>query len=162
MNKRDFLENKMPSESDLLKKLAVWKFKGSRIVFTNGCFDILHRGHIEYLASASGLGDVLIVGLNTDASVKKLKGKNRPVQDEISRRLILASLQFVTAVVLFDEETPYRLIDLVRPDILVKGGDYVPEKIVGYDIVKSYGGQVLSLPFVEGYSTTSVISALNG
>ncbi len=134
--------------------------EGKTLVFTNGCFDILHRGHVEYLSKASDMGDVLVVGLNTDASVKRLKGESRPINDEQARALILASLGFVDAVVLFDEDTPYELIKAIRPDVLVKGADYKPEEIVGYDIVTSYGGKVETVPLVEGYSTTSIISNL--
>ena len=131
-----------------------------KIVFTNGCFDILHRGHIEYLSKASDLGDVLIIGLNTDASVKRIKGEGRPVQDETSRALILASLRFVEAVILFDEDTPYDLISMIKPDVLVKGGDYTEETIVGADIVKAIGGEVVTIPLVEGYSTSGLIKVL--
>ena len=140
--------------------LSVFRSQGLKIVFTNGCFDILHRGHVEYLSKAADMGDVLVVGLNTDASVKRLKGEGRPVNNEEARALVLASLSFVDAVVLFDEETPYELIKVVRPDVLVKGADYKPEEIVGYDIVTFYGGKVETVPLVEGYSTTSIISNL--
>jgi D-glycero-beta-D-manno-heptose 1-phosphate adenylyltransferase len=140
--------------------LAIWRFKGQKLVFTNGCFDIIHRGHVEYLAKAASLGDQLIIGLNTDASVKKLKGSTRPVQDEVTRALVLASLSFVAKVVLFEEDTPFDLIKLVQPDILVKGGDYKPEEIVGYDIVKSKGGEIVTIDLVEGHSTTSIINKM--
>ena len=127
-----------------------------KIVFTNGCFDLLHRGHVDYLAKAADLGDVLILGLNTDASVSKLKGPQRPIQDEQSRLHIIASLGFVDAVVLFDEETPLDLIDLVQPDVLVKGSDYKPEAIVGFDIVKLKGGKIQTIDFIPGYSTSLI------
>jgi len=136
----------------------MWKFQSRKIVFTNGCFDILHRGHIEYLSKARDLGDVLIIGLNTDSSVKRIKGGNRPVQDETSRAMILASLRFVEAVVLFDEDTPHNLISLVKPDVLVKGGDYTEETIVGADIVRASGGEVVTVPLTEGYSTTQILN----
>ena len=136
---------------------SVFRSQGLKVVFTNGCFDILHRGHVEYLSKASDMGDVLVVGLNTDASVKRLKGESRPINDEQARALVLASLGFVDAVVLFDEDTPYELIKAIRPDVLVKGADYKPEEIVGYDIVTSYGGTVATVPLVEGYSTTRLI-----
>jgi rfaE bifunctional protein nucleotidyltransferase chain/domain len=142
--------------------LAVSRFKKRKIVFTNGCFDILHRGHIQYLAQAAGFGDSLVIGLNTDESVKKLKGPSRPYLDENARALILASLSFVAAVLLFDEETPYELIKKVQPDFLVKGGDYKVEEIVGYDIVKAMGGEVLTIELVKGYSSTSIINKLTG
>ena len=141
--------------------LAIAGFKRKTIVFTNGCFDILHRGHIQYLAQAAGLGDLLVIGLNTDESVRKLKGPSRPVLDEGTRSVVLASLGFVSAVVLFDEETPYNLIKKIQPHILVKGGDYRAEEIVGYDLVKAHGGQVLTIPLVEGYSSTSIIEKLS-
>jgi rfaE bifunctional protein nucleotidyltransferase chain/domain len=147
--------------TDLEFALAFWRFKDQKIVFTNGCFDIIHRGHVEYLAQAASQGDQLVIGLNTDASVKRLKGMTRPVQDESSRALILASFSFVSKVVLFDEDTPYELIKLVQPDILVKGGDYKPEEIVGYDIVKNRGGEVVTINLVEGHSTTSIIDRIN-
>jgi rfaE bifunctional protein nucleotidyltransferase chain/domain len=137
------------------------RFFNKKIVFTNGCFDILHRGHIEYLYQAADMGDLLIVGLNSDASVRRIKGPDRPVQDEETRALLLASLSCVTHVVLFDEDTPLKLIQLVQPDILVKGGDYADlEKIVGYDIVKQRGGEVVALPFVEGHSTTQLLQKI--
>ena len=129
----------------------------SVLVFTNGCFDILHRGHVEYLAKAADMGDVLVVGLNTDASVKRLKGEGRPVNNEEARALVLASLSFVDAVVLFDEDTPYELIKAVHPDVLVKGADYKVEDIAGYDIVTSYGGLVTTVPLVEGYSSSNYL-----
>ena len=136
--------------------LSQLRFKGKKVVFTNGCFDILHRGHIEYLAKARDLGDVLIVGLNSDDSVSRLKGKHRPLQDEVSRALAMASLSFVDYVVLFSEDTPYNLIKTVKPDILVKGSDYKPEDIVGFDILQEYGGKVETIDFVPGYSTTNI------
>lgn len=135
--------------------------RNEKIIFTNGCFDILHRGHVEYLGKAKDIGGFLVVGLNTDASVKKIKGPNRPLQDEVSRAKVLASLFFVDLVVLFDEETPIRLIDFIIPDVLVKGDDYKPEDIVGYDTVVSNGGIVKTIPLVEGYSTTSIINKMN-
>ena len=140
--------------------ISMWRFKNDKIVFTNGCFDILHKGHIEYLAKAASLGTKLIIGLNTDNSVKRLKGESRPVNDEKARALLLASLVFVDEVILFDTDTPYDLINEIQPDVLVKGGDYKPEDIVGYDIVKAKGGEVVTLDFIEGYSTTSVIERM--
>ena len=140
--------------------ISMWRFKNDKIVFTNGCFDILHKGHIEYLAKAASLGTKLIIGLNTDNSVKRLKGASRPVNDEKARALLLASLVFVDEVILFDTDTPYDLINKIQPDVLVKGGDYKPEDIVGYDIVKAKGGEVVTLDFIKGYSTTSVIERM--
>lgn len=138
----------------------MWRFRNERIVFTNGCFDILHRGHVEYLAKAAALGTKLIVGLNTDASVRRLKGDSRPVNDEQARALLLASLVFVDEVILFDTDTPRELIEFVQPDILVKGGDYRPEDIVGHDVVTARGGEVVTIPLTEGYSTTSIIEKM--
>ena len=154
------IKNKLLSHKDLEAKLRVWRSAQKTIVFTNGCFDILHRGHVEYLAQAADLGDVLVVGLNTDASVKRLKGESRPVNDEQSRALLLSALQFVDAVVLFDDDTPYELIKQVQPDVLVKGNDYKPEEIVGYDIVTARGGKVMTIDLVEGFSTTNIIKRM--
>lgn len=141
-------------------QLAVWRFHDRRIVFTNGCFDILHLGHVDYLARAAAEGNLLIVGLNTDASVKKIKGGSRPVIDEQSRSMALAALGFVDAVVLFDAETPYELIRRVQPDVLVKGKDYKPEDIVGADIVEKKGGKIVTIDLVEGYATTAIIDKI--
>lgn len=126
------------------------------IVFTNGCFDLIHLGHIDYLSKAADLGDILIVGLNSDKSVQKLKSSGRPIQDEKSRQIQLAALSFVNTVVIFNDETPYNLINEIKPDILVKGGDYNAHEVVGADIVKQNGGKVVILPFVEGYSTSAI------
>lgn len=145
---------------ELANNLAYWKFKDLKVVFTNGCFDILHRGHVEYLSKAASLADIMVVGLNTDSSVSRLKGSKRPVQDETSRALILASLSFVTKVVLFDDDTPYELIKFIQPDILVKGSDYKAEDIVGYDVVKAKNGEVVTIDLVDGYSTTAIVRKL--
>lgn len=131
-----------------------------RVVFTNGCFDILHRGHITYLAQARQMGDLLVVGLNSDASVRRLKGPERPVNDEQSRALLLAALEMVDYVVLFEEDTPYNLILKVKPDLLVKGGDYDIDNIVGADFVRQRGGEVRTIPFVQGFSSSSIIDHL--
>lgn len=131
-----------------------------KVVFTNGCFDILHCGHITYLAKARQLGDFLVVGLNSDNSVKRLKGPSRPVNGQNARALVLAALEFVDYVVVFEEDTPYEVIGKVRPDVLVKGGDYAVEDIVGGDIVLARGGLVTTIPFVDGFSTTAVIDNL--
>jgi rfaE bifunctional protein nucleotidyltransferase chain/domain len=135
--------------------------KRKKIVFTNGVFDILHYGHIDYLIKAKKLGNILIVGLNTDSSVRKFKGKNRPIQNEKDRARILAALKPVEYVILFSEETPERLIRLIRPDVLVKGADYKISEIVGADFVKSYGGVVKRIKLVRGRSTTGIINKLN-
>lgn len=131
--------------------------KKNTLVFTNGCFDILHRGHIYYLSRARAMGDLLVVGLNSDASVSKLKGPNRPVNQEQARAEVLGALAFVDHIILFPEDTPLKLISTLRPDILVKGGDYRKEKIVGYREVISWGGQVETIALLEGYSTTSIL-----
>jgi rfaE bifunctional protein nucleotidyltransferase chain/domain len=160
MKNLDFIEKKILDRKMLSSLLTVWKFKRKKVVFTNGCFDILHLGHIDYLSKAKELGDILLIGLNTDSSVKRLKGESRPVVNEQARAKILASLFFVDAIVLFDEDTPYELIKTVQPSILVKGSDYKEEDIVGYDIVKANGGSIKTLDFLEGYSTSSIIEKL--
>ena len=152
-------KNKIFDHALLGNRVAMWRFLNNKIVFTNGCFDILHRGHIEYLSQARDKGAVLVIGLNNDASVKRIKGEGRPVQDEMTRALVLASLRFVDAVVLFDEDTPYELIKFVQPDVLVKGADYTEDTIVGADIVKANGGEVVTIPIVEGYSTSLILNA---
>jgi rfaE bifunctional protein nucleotidyltransferase chain/domain len=161
MDKLDIVKSKIIGPDTLHYNLAQWKFKGEIIVFTNGCFDILHRGHIEYLSGAAGYGDILVIGLNTDESVRKIKGQGRPYQDEYSRALMLASLHFVTAVILFGEETPYELIKIIQPDILVKGSDYKHEEIVGRDIVEARGGKVITIDYIKGYSSTDIIKKVN-
>lgn len=160
MNKLEVIQSKIIDIDHIESLLTYWNLKNQKIVFTNGCFDILHRGHVEYLAQAASQGDVLVVGLNTDSSVRRIKGPARPVQDEYARALLLASLSFVSAVILFDEDTPYELIRRVQPDILVKGSDYKAEDIVGYDIVKAKEGEVVTIDFIDGYSTTSIIEKL--
>ncbi len=142
--------------ASLQNKLNAWSRDGKKVVFTNGCFDLLHRGHVAYLAQAADLGDKLIIGVNTDASVSKLKGPQRPIQDEQSRMHILAALDCVDAVILFDEQTPYELIKKVQPDVLVKGSDYQTENIVGFDIVTAKGGEVKTIDFIPGYSTSAI------
>lgn len=139
----------------------IWRMKGDRIVFTNGCFDILHRGHVEYLQEAAALGDRLVIGLNSDASVKRQnKGPERPLNDELSRAKVLAALRLVDAVVIFDQDTPLELIQAIGPDVLVKGGDWPEDKIVGADLVKARGGSVHSLKLVDGFSTTSLVERI--
>jgi rfaE bifunctional protein nucleotidyltransferase chain/domain len=152
-----FIQDKILNLSTLPQKLALWRFKQEKIVFTNGCFDLLHRGHIEYLIQASELGDQLIVGINSDTSVKTLqKGVSRPLQDEYSRALAIAAMHYVDAVIIFNEQTPLELIKMILPDVLVKGGDWSKESIVGSDIVLEKGGSVQTIPFLEGYSTTTI------
>ncbi len=132
----------------------------NRIVFTNGCFDILHRGHVELLEQARALGDFLLLGLNSDASVRRLKGEERPLVNEHDRAYILSRLEAVDAVCLFDEDTPLELIRNIKPDILVKGGDYTIETIVGHEIVQAYGGQVMTIPLISGRSTTNILNKI--
>lgn len=160
MDKLNAIQSKIIDINNIESTLTYWNLKNQKIVFTNGCFDILHRGHVEYLAQAASQGDVLVIGLNTDNSVSRIKGPTRPVQDEYARAILLASLGFVSAVIFFDEDTPYELIKKVQPDVLVKGSDYKAEDIVGYDIVKAKGGEVVTIDFIDGYSTTSIIEKL--
>lgn len=152
------INSKIVTSSELVSVVEQWKNNRESIVFTNGCFDLLHLGHIEYLAHAAELGNRLIIGLNSDQSVKQLeKGALRPIKDEKTRATILAALEFVAAVVIFDEETPLDLITKISPDILVKGGDWKIEDIVGSKEVKAKGGEVKTIPFIEGYSTTNYV-----
>jgi D-glycero-beta-D-manno-heptose 1-phosphate adenylyltransferase len=152
--------DKIRETAEAKKKVAEWKAKGQRVVFTNGCFDILHLGHVDYLEKARNLGDRLIIGLNTDSSVSRFKGPQRPIQDQKSRARILSSLQFVDMVVLFDEDTPKELISTLVPDVLVKGSDYLAENIVGADVVKKAGGEVRTIDLVTGYSTSKVVEKI--
>ena len=140
--------------------LLEWKKEGRKIVFTNGCFDLVHRGHVESMTQAAALGDKLIVGLNSDESVKLLKGEGRPLIDEESRAILMASFMFVDAVVLFSEETPYNLIAQIVPDVLVKGDEYSVEEIAGFDVVLANGGKVIPLELVPGFSTSSLITKI--
>lgn len=159
---------KLPLSSDKIfdrktaaQRVQAWKRQGDQVVFTNGCFDLLHPGHIDLLTKAKGLGDRLIIGLNSDASVKRLeKGEDRPVLDEGSRAVLLASLEMVDGVVLFEEDTPLRLIESLGPNILVKGEDYEGSAIVGKDHVENAGGRVVRLPILEGYSSSSIIDRI--
>lgn len=161
MKNYDIIKKKIPGKEELSAMLYLWRFQQKKIVFTNGCFDLLHLGHVNYLSQAKDCGDVLLVGINTDRSVKMLgKGSNRPITDENARATIVAALNFVDAVVLFDEKTPYELIQKVQPDVLVKGSDYRPEDIVGYDIVKKKGGEVVTIDFLPGYSTSSIVEKI--
>lgn len=150
------IQQKIQSFETISETIAQWRAAGQRIVFTNGCFDLLHYGHLHYLAAARDLADRLVVGLNSAASVRRLKGPNRPINDELTRTHTLAALQMIDAVVVFEADTPLELIKIVLPDFLVKGGDWKPEQIVGSEIVLANGGQVRSLPFLEGYSTTNI------
>lgn len=156
MQNSDLLKNKIVNPDHLKGLIESWKLQHKKIVFTNGCFDLLHLGHIDYLVKAADLGDKLVIGLNSDRSTRQLKGDHRPINNEESRSAILAALFFVDAVVLFDEETPTNLIDLVKPDILVKGSDYKVDEIAGADIVTASGGEVRLIDYLPGYSTTAI------
>lgn len=157
MKLADIIQGKFPQGEEVERYAYRMGFIGKKVVFTNGCFDVLHRGHLTYLREAAELGDILIVGLNSDASVKRLKGENRPLNNEQDRALALASLLFVDAVVIFDEDTPENLIKRIKPHVLVKGGDYNENTIAGASFVKAAGGEVKVIPFIEGYSTTNFI-----
>lgn len=153
-------ESKIVDREHLLRRVNAWRVRGNRIVFTNGCFDLLHLGHVDYLERARHLADKLVVGLNSDASVRALKGENRPVVDQYARARVLASLSFVDAVVIFDEATPLELITALEPDVLVKGQDYQPDEVVGKSVVEARGGEVTTLALVEGHSTSALIERL--
>jgi len=148
------------NRKDIAELCANLKIKGKKIIFTNGCFDILHSGHVTYLNKSKELGDVLIVGLNSDNSVRRLKGASRPINNEIDRAYILDNLKSVDYVSIFDEDTPLELIKKVLPDIITKGGDYKKENVVGYSVVKEYGGDVVIIDLVEGKSTTDIIKRI--
>lgn len=140
--------------------ISIWRFKSARIIFTNGCFDLLHKGHLKLLNEAASLGDRLVIGLNSDESVRNIKGEGRPYTDEDTRVMLLASFSYVDAVTVFNEETPLELIKLIKPDVIVKGGDYTIEEVVGGDIVISNGGEVKIIDLVEGYSSTNIAEKL--
>jgi rfaE bifunctional protein nucleotidyltransferase chain/domain len=154
------LFTKITTLPQLRSNIAAWKSEGKKVVFTNGVFDLLHLGHITYLAKAAELGDKLIIGLNTDASVKRLKGEGRPVNDQNNRAALLAALFFVDAVILFEEDTPRELITLLMPDVLIKGADYSVENIAGAKEVLANGGEVKTISLVEGYSSTAIINKI--
>lgn len=153
-------QEKILDWASLKRRLQAWRVRNECVVFTNGCFDLLHPGHIDYLEKARSLGNRLIVGLNSDDSVQRLKGVGRPITDEVSRARMLAALQAIDAICIFSEDTPYELIKWVQPDILVKGGDYKLDEIVGADIVRNRGGEVKSLDFLVGYSTSNLITKI--
>ena len=144
----------------LIKNLDQWRNENKKIVFTNGCFDLIHLGHIDVLARSSDLGDILIIGVNSDSSIQNLKGENRPIIEENSRVKQLAALEFVDAVVLFDEDTPQKLIEKIKPDVITKGGDYKAENVVGNEVVTQKNGQVVIIPLTQGYSTTSILKKI--
>lgn len=149
--------NKIFLLSELQKRIAFWKTLGDKIVFTNGCFDILHAGHVHLLVECKNFGDRLIVGLNSDSSVKKLKGKSRPINSEQSRATLLSAVEFVDAVIIFGEDTPEKLIQALSPNVLVKGGDWKKEEIVGSHFVLKNGGEVKTVSYLKGFSTTEII-----
>lgn len=157
MDNLQVIRNKIIEQEKINLLINNWQNNNEKIVFTNGCFDVIHRGHVEYLAQAANLGSKLIIGLNSDSSVKRLKGENRPINNEQARALTLSAFLFVDAVVLFAEDTPLNIIKQIKPDVLVKGGDYKPENIVGYDIVKNKGGKIITIDFVNGFSSSSII-----
>jgi D-beta-D-heptose 7-phosphate kinase/D-beta-D-heptose 1-phosphate adenosyltransferase len=161
MKKTEIISQKIYLLPDLLKIISILRLQSKKIAFTNGCFDILHRGHIASLSDAAKEADFLIVGVNSDASTKRLKGEGRPVNDEASRALVLASLIIVDAVVLFDEDTPLELIKAIEPDVLVKGGDYTLEQIVGAKEVMANGGRVVINPILAGFSTTGILEKIS-
>lgn len=160
MRKADIIQQKIQTVPEILKTIAQWRLLSKKVAFTNGCFDILHRGHIFSLSQAAKEADYLIVGLNSDASCKGLKGDSRPVNDQDSRAFLLASLLMVDAVVIFDESTPLELIKTIMPDVLLKGGDYTVEQIAGAKEVLANGGRVVINPIVEGFSTTGLIEKI--
>jgi len=169
ITRSNYIQSKILDHRDAAKRISLWKMKGAKVVFTNGCFDILHKGHVSYLAEAAELGNKMVVALNTDASVKRQgKGDDRPINNNDARASVLASLGFVDMVVFFDANTPVEVIENLSPDVLVKGADYDPEEtnvnaktyIVGSDIIRNSGGEVKAIPLVEGFSTTSVIEKL--
>ena len=153
------LKRKIVTTEMLCSIISRWEFKSEKVVFTNGCFDLLHQGHVDYLSKAADLGTKLVVGVNTDFSVRRLgKDKNRPLQDQDSRALIIAALNFVDLVILFDEDTPFQLIEQVKPHVLVKGSDYKIEQIVGHDLVTKRGGSVTTIEFLKGFSTSNIVA----
>ncbi|MEX2380131.1 MAG: D-glycero-beta-D-manno-heptose 1-phosphate adenylyltransferase [Vicingaceae bacterium] len=159
MKALEVIQSKIIDQDQLTWVLNRWRFKGEKIVFTNGCFDIIHQGHIDYLSKAKDMGSKLLVGLNSDESVRGLnKADNRPLQDENSRAIILAALHFVDSVVIFNEETPLELIKKTKPDVLVKGSDYQIHEIVGHKEVQANGGEVKTIDFLAGFSTSSIIN----
>ena len=170
LTRTDNLFNKIVELEEAIRRVGTWRNAGLKVGFTNGCFDILHEGHVRYLTSASDLSNRLIVAINSDASVKALgKGENRPVNSETSRQLVLAAMSVADIVIVFNEETPLELIKTLLPDVVIKGGDYDPSErdasskkyIVGADVMDQTGGEVAIIPFVDGFSTTKIIEKIN-
>lgn len=160
MKKPEIIPFKIYTPDQMIQAVYRWRFLGKSISFTNGCFDILHAGHIASLSEAAKEGDILVVGLNSDASTKRLKGNERPVNNENSRALLLASFEIVDAVTIFEEDTPYELITAIMPDVIVKGGDYTMDQMIGAKEVMANGGRVVINPIVEGFSTTGIIGKI--
>ena len=154
------LKAKIFNIKDLSKIINEWRLNGDKIVFTNGCFDLIHLGHLEILARSADLGDKLIVGINSDMSIKKIKGNSRPIIEEDSRAKQLAAIEFIDAVILFNEDTPYNLINILKPDVLTKGGDYKKNDIVGNQLINKEQGEVVIIPLTQGYSTTSILEKI--
>lgn len=160
MNKLEILQNKIADLTTAERRVKAWQLKSRKVVFTNGCFDLLHPGHIASLAAAADAGNILVVGLNADTSVKELKGESRPIYNQAQRATMLAAIEIVDLVVIFDTETPIELITALKPDVLAKGGDYALSEIVGADVVMAYGGEVRQLPMIEGLGTTNIIKKI--
>lgn len=154
----DKIESKILSPDALLQRIKFWRQLAEKIIFTNGCFDILHEGHVHLLSQCHELGGMVIIGLNSDSSVKKLKGKDRPINKQHSRAVLLSAIEFVDAITIFNEPTPEKLIHAIKPDILVKGGDWKKKDIVGADFVENYGGVVKTVPYLKGFSTTNILA----
>ena len=159
---RTFTDHKIISLDEIDILIHSWRKELRKLVFTNGCFDILHSGHVRYLQTAAGFGDILILGLNSDSSIRKLKGSRRPIMNQDDRAYLLSAIGVIDCIVIFDEETPAKLIKIINPDVLVKGGDYISADVVGNDIVKKNGGCVKIVPYVEGKSTSGIINSILG
>ena len=155
-----FTDHKIISIEEIGSRARFWRKEFRKLVFTNGCFDILHSGHVRYLQTAASFGDILLLGLNSDSSVRKLKGPLRPIMTQADRAYLLSAIEVIDCIVIFDEETPARLIQSVGPDVLVKGGDYFPEDVVGYDTVTENGGCVKIVPYVEGRSSSGIVNSI--
>ena len=154
------IENKIYTLNQLMIQMKNWKAHKKKVIFSNGCFDLIHLGHIEILARSSDLGNILIVAINSDKSIKKIKGNKRPILEEESRLKQIAALEFVDAVVLFDEENPYEIIKSLLPNVIVKGGDYCPEDVIGNNLITQSGGEVIIIPLTKGYSTTTIFDKI--
>ena len=155
-----FTDHKIISLEDIGNSVQSWRKESLKLVFTNGCFDILHSGHVRYLQTAAGFGDILVLGLNSDSSVRKLKGPHRPIMIQDDRAYLLSAIEAIDYIVIFDEETPAKLIQTVNPDVLVKGGDYLPQDVVGYDTIKKNGGCLKIVEYVEGKSTSGIVNSI--